>query len=295
MLSILIPTYNYKIYTLVSELHNQCENAGIKYEIIVQDDASKSELNLENEKINAINNCFFYVNEENVGRGKNRNSLFEKSKFDWILFLDSDTMPVLDNFITNYIASSLNYKVVFGGLQYQAEKPEKSQLLRWVYGKKREALTLNERLKNPNKTALTSNFLIQRTIFISHIFDNEITKYGYEDYLFFLNLEKKDISVHHIENPVFHLGLDSSDEFLNKTKVALENLNNLHSIGLLSFNDNRILTTYAKIKKIKLVTYFSFIYSNFNFLLRKNLTSSNPSLFIFDVYKLSYFCKINLK
>ena len=292
MLSILIPTYNYNVLPLVSELHNQCENSGIEFEIIVQDDASKSELNLENEKINAINNCFFYVNEENVGRGKNRNSLFEKSKFDWILFLDSDTMPVLDNFITNYIASSLNYKVVFGGLQYQAEKPEKSQLLRWVYGKKREALTLNERLKNPNKTALTSNFLIQRTIFISHIFDNEITKYGYEDYLFFLNLEKKDISVHHIENPVFHLGLDSSDEFLNKTKVALENLNNLHSIGLLSFNDNRILTTYAKIKKIKLVTYFSFIYSNFNFLLRKNLTSSNPSLFIFDVYRLGYFCSL---
>ena len=295
MLSILIPTYNYSALILVNELYNQCENVGIKYEIIVQDDASKSELNLENEKINSIKNCFFYVNEENLGRGKNRNSLFEKSKFDWILFLDSDTMPVLDNFITNYIASSLNYKVVFGGLQYQAEKPEKSQLLRWVYGKKREALTLNERLKNPNKTALTSNFLIQRTIFLSHKFDNEITKYGYEDYLFFLNLEKKDISVHHIENPVIHLGLESSEEFLDKTKVALENLNHLNSSRLLYFRDNRILSIYAKIKKIKLVIFFSFIYSNFSFLLRKNLTSSNPSLFIFDVYRLGYFCKINLK
>ena len=295
MLSILIPTYNYNVFQLVSELNNQCEKAGIKYEIIVQDDASKSELNIENEKINAISNCSFFINNENLGRGKNRNSLFEKSKFDFILFLDSDTMPVLDKFITKYINASIDYKVVYGGLQYQEQKPEKPQLLRWVYGKKREALTLNERIKNPNKTALTSNFLIDRTIFLYNKFDNEITKYGYEDYLFFLNLEKKDISVHHIENTVIHLGLESSDEFLNKTKVALENLNNLYSIGLLSFNDNRILSIYTKLKKIKLVTFFSFIYANFNFLFRKNLTSSNPSLFIFDVYKLSYFCKINLK
>ncbi|WP_395053947.1 glycosyltransferase family 2 protein [Flavobacterium sp.] len=295
MLSILIPTYNYNALPLVTELHKQCENEGIEYEIISQDDASKSELNLENEKINSIKNCFFYVNEENLGRGKNRNSLADKSKFKWLLFLDSDTIPTKNDFIKNYIIVNPKHNVVFGGLKYQIEKPEKQQILRWVYGKKREALTLKERLKNPNKTALTSNFLIDRTIFLSHKFDNEITKYGYEDYLFFLNLEKKDISVHHIENPVIHFGLESSDEFLDKTKVALENLNNLYSIGLLSFNNNRILSIYTKLKKIKLVTFFSFIYSNFNFLFRKNLTSSNPSLFIFDVYKLSYFCKINLK
>ena len=295
MLSILIPTYNYNVFPLVYELNNQCEDAGIEYEIIVQDDASKSELNLENKKINFIRNCFFHVNEENLGRGKNRNSLFEKSKFDWILFLDADTMPVYDNFITIYIKASKKYKAVFGGLQYQDQKPDKSQLLRWVYGKKREAISLKQRIKNPNKTALTSNLLIKKDVFLSNKFDTEILKYGYEDFLFFLNLEKKKVSVHHNENPVNHLGLETSLEFIEKTKIAIENLNYLYSIGLLSFNDNRILSIYTKLKKIKLATFFIIIYANFSFLFRKNLTSSNPSLFIFDVYKLSYFCKINLK
>ena len=40
MLSILIPTYNYTIYSLVSTIHKQIEQTGIDYEIICLDDAS---------------------------------------------------------------------------------------------------------------------------------------------------------------------------------------------------------------------------------------------------------------
>ena len=40
MLSILIPTYDYDCRHLVNDLHEQAEQAGIVYEIIVADDAS---------------------------------------------------------------------------------------------------------------------------------------------------------------------------------------------------------------------------------------------------------------
>ena len=54
MLSILIPIYNYNAYPLVLELHKQCLECEIEFEIICQDDASGSDLNIENEKIITI-------------------------------------------------------------------------------------------------------------------------------------------------------------------------------------------------------------------------------------------------
>ena len=44
MLSILIPIYNYNSYPLVQELHKQCLESDIDFEILCQDDASNSEL-----------------------------------------------------------------------------------------------------------------------------------------------------------------------------------------------------------------------------------------------------------
>ena len=54
MLSILIPVYNYNVVPLVLELHKQCLECEIDFEILCQDDASNSELNEENEIINGL-------------------------------------------------------------------------------------------------------------------------------------------------------------------------------------------------------------------------------------------------
>ena len=43
-LSILIPTYNYKCYTLVYDLRQQLEASGVEYEIIVLDDGGKDQV-----------------------------------------------------------------------------------------------------------------------------------------------------------------------------------------------------------------------------------------------------------
>ena len=67
MLSILIPTYNYNVYPLVSELHKQCLECEIDFEIIVIDDGSKLFFN-ENQEINSFKNCRFEILEKNIGR-----------------------------------------------------------------------------------------------------------------------------------------------------------------------------------------------------------------------------------
>lgn len=293
MLSILIPTYNYNAYPLVLELHTQCVRAEIDFEILCQDDDSKQFLD-ENHKINKVSNCYFSINNNNLGRGKNINILAEKAKYNWLLIMDCDTFPTQNTFIEKYILQiNESQKVVFGGIEYQEEKPNEKQLLRWVYGKARESLSVKKRKTNPNGYALTSNLLIEKETFISNKFEDFIAKYGYEDLLFLRNLKKKGIIVNHIDNPTYHLGIETSEQFLNKTKTALENLKFITKNHNLESSESKILCTYIFLKKTHLISFVTFIFKKGEKKIEQNLLSHNPSLLLFDIYKLGYYSKLN--
>jgi glycosyltransferase involved in cell wall biosynthesis len=292
MLSILIPTYNYNVYPLVSELHKQCLECKIDFEILCQDDVS-NQIESENQKINSLENCNFSINNSNLGRGKNINFLAEKARFDWLLIMDCDTFPTENNYVQKYI-SKINEakKVVFGGIEYQKEKPAADQLLRWFYGNARESLSVEKRNANPNRNALTSNILIQKKVFNSNKFDESITKYGYEDLVFLSDLKKKGILVKHIDNPTYHLGLETSRQFLDKTKTALENLKFITETTSLDSSESKILRTYILLKQLYLTSFISFLFKKTESKTERNLLSQNPSLIIFDLYKLGYYCSI---
>lgn len=292
MLSILIPVYNYIVYPLVLELQKQCLEINIQFEILCQDDASNL-FKIENEKINSLENCNFSVNNLNVGRGKNINFLAEKSKYEWLLIMDCDTFPTHNNYIQKYI-SQINEaeKVVFGGIKYQKEKPSNDQLLRWFYGNSRESLSVEKRNTNPNGSALTSNILIQKKVFISNKFNDSITKYGYEDLVFLSDLKKKGILVKHIDNPTYHLGLETSEQFLAKTKIALENLKSISENNSIYNSESKILKVYNVLKQLYLTSFISILFKKNERNLEQNLLSKNPSLFLFDMYKLGYYCSI---
>ena len=292
MLSILIPVYNYSVYPLVSELQKQCLESNIQFEILCQDDASNL-FKIENEKINSLENCNFSVNNLNVGRGKNINFLAEKSKYEWLLIMDCDTFPTQNNYIQKYI-SQINEaeKVVFGGIEYKKEKPSSDQLLRWFYGNARESISVEKRNTNPNGSALTSNILIQKKVFNSNKFNDSITKYGYEDLVFLSDLKKKGILVKHIDNTTFHLGLETSEQFLAKTKIALENLKSISENNSINNSESKILKVYNVLKQLYLTSFISTIFKKTERNLEHNLLSKNPSLFLFDLYKLGYYCTI---
>jgi len=295
MLSILIPAYNYNVYPLVAELDKQCLDCGIEFEISCQDDASLSIWNTENEKINSNPNCHFYINSTNLGRGNNINSLAEKSKFDWLLIMDCDTFPTQNNFIKKYCEIIPKSHVVFGGIQYKKEKPEKEKLLRWVYGNIRESLSVTTRNERPNGHALTSNLLIQKEIFLQNRFDSDIINYGYEDLCFLSTLETKQIKVSHIDNPTFHLNLETSIIFLEKTKIAIENLSIITNSCKYLNIESKINSAYITLKKLKLVAIIALIFNKTESKITSNLVSKNPSLFLFDLYKLGYYCRIKSK
>lgn len=285
MLSILIPVYDYNALPLVKELVKQCQTNGINFEILCQDDASNSKENTQNQYINSISNCSFFINETNLGRGKNINSLAQRARYDWLLILDCDTFPAENNFIQNYITSiSEEKKVFFGRIIYEAKKPEKNQILRWIYGQKRETSAL-----------LSSNLLIKKTVFLQFPFDESIVKYGYEDLAFFSVLKKNHFEIISIQNPTFHLDLETSEIFLNKTKTALENLVFLYNSNKIEASESKIIKAFELLKKLKLVRFSTFIFQKNQTKIEENLLSQQPSLFLFDLYKLGYFCLLKTK
>lgn len=296
MLTVLIPTFHYNALPLVEVLQTQCIKAGIVFEIICQDDDSNSELNAENEKINAISNCYFYINPKNLGRGRNINSMASKAKYDYLLLMDCDTLPAKTTFIENYINEiKKGESVVFGGIVYQKEKPKQENLLRWVYGQKREALTVERRKENPYFSTLTSNILFKKDIFLSNLFDENITNYGYEDMVWVKRLKEKSITITHIDNPSFHLNLETAEIFIKKIHESLQNLKMISNLGLITTSDNRILKTHKSVSTFGAAGFFNFIYRNFHSKIEANLASNHPNLFLLDIYKLGYFCKINFK
>nr|WP_315150290.1 glycosyltransferase [uncultured Flavobacterium sp.] len=296
MLSILIPVYNYNAFPLVFELHKQCLERNLAFEIICQDDASNDFL-IENNEINALENCYFSSNETNLGRGKNLNRMAGKANYDWLLILDCDTFPKNSHFIKEYHLKIQENRspIIFGGIVYDVKKPKNDQLLRWDYGHKREALSVEKRKKKTNSSALTSNLLLKKELFLRHPFDENITKYGYEDLCFMMALEENKVKVNHIENPVFHLNLETSALFLDKTKTALENLVYIVNLKKTDLKDSKIITVYSSLKKLKLTSLTVYFFNLFENRITTQLISNKPSLLLFDLYKLGHFCRLQSK
>ena len=296
MLSVLIPIYNYNAFPLVFELYKQCLECNLEYEIICQNDASNAFLT-ENSEINTLENCCFSSNETNLGRGKNINKMSRKATYEWLLILDCDTFPQSSDFIKKYHSEIQKNEnpIIFGGILYKSEKPEKDQLLRWDYGHKRESLSVEKRKRKPNSRALTSNLLLKKELFLQYPFDENITKYGYEDLYFMLTLEANKIKASHIENPTFHLNLETSTLFLNKTKTSLENLVYILNSKKADLKDSKIITVYSLLKKLKLTHFTVYFFNLFEHKITAQLISSKPSLFLFDLYKLGHFCRLQSK
>lgn len=289
MLSILIPTYNYNAVPLVLELKKQGLECNIEFEIIVFDDGSKLFLE-ENQKINSFEKCCFEVLEKNIGRSAIRNLLAKKAEFEWLLFLDADTIPVHSNFINNYIESiNAEYQVVLGGYRYENHKPKDEFTLRYKYGKEREEKTDSERNLNPYQFIFSGNILIQKNIFLgtNYAYDNSF--YGMDVY-FAYQLFKKNIVVLHIENPIYHLGLETNTIFFEKSLKAVESrkqfLMDCEQIEKIS----PLIKQYKKIKKYRLLPIVILCYWVSQPLLKKLILNRNPNLLCFDLYRLGYLC-----
>jgi len=293
MLSILIPTYNYNITRLVADLHQQAVETNVDFEIIVIEDGSTGYV-MENNAINEMVFCRHIVLNENSGRSVVRNKLADEAKYDHLLFIDCDAEVFSIHFIETYIAFCNKECVVIGGTLYDPKEINPCYSLRLAYGRKRESRTAL--IRSNEKTYhnfATFNFLISKSLFQKIRFDESIRGYGHEDTLFGHQLHELGYSFIHIENPLIHKGLDDNETFIRKTEEGTRNLYLLYKTGNYPFlvDESKLLNSFVKIYKSGLTGIFSFAFRKLKPNLHAKLCNPDPSLRLYDFYKLLYLCE----
>lgn len=299
MLSVLIPVFNFDVCDLVHEISNQALKAKILFEIIVIDDASHEDFKIINRKITQFEGVSYIEEKKNLGRSKIRNKLADLAKYNHLLFLDCDSKIVRKNFLINYLRNIDSESVIYGGREYDSMNPEDTKYkLHWLHGIKREQIPAIVRAEVPNKSFMTNNFIISKKAFNRVRFNEMIKGYGHEDTLFGYDLAAVDIVVRHIDNPVIHLGLETNEEFLRKTKEGIKNLKRIMGINGNArklIKDITLLAYYHRIKKLGLTGLISYLYAKNENRLCKNLLGNKPNLVLFDFYKLGYLCSLEQK
>lgn len=290
MISVLIPVYNYKVVALVTTIHTQLQLCNVPFEIICLDDASSSDIVKENYGITTLEFTSYIKSNENIGRTYARQSLAEKAKYEWLLFLDADVLPKSDLFISNYIArTDLEYDTFYGGFAYHEEPPTSNYRLRWKYGKTHEQISAKERNKRPYKVIISANFMIKKSVFKAINSQIEQKGYGFDNFFAAL-LKMKNIKVFHLDNEVFHLGIETSEAYLHKKEKAAETLLKLHRANKIENHQNDLLHLFIKLKRYKLHSIFSVVYKVFKKPIQNNLYSANPSMKLLQLYRISYLC-----
>ncbi len=290
MISVLIPVYNYNVAALVSHIHTQLQLCNVPFEIICLDDASSSEVINENDSISSLDFTSYLKSKENLGRTNARQYLSEKANYEWLLFLDADVMPKTELFISNYLKFiHSDYEAVYGGFAYHEKTPDSNYMLRWKYGKTHEQISAKNRNNRPYKVIISANFIIKKPVFKDINSQIEQKGYGFDNFFAAL-LKARKIKVFHIDNEVYHLGIETSKVYLSKKEKAAETLLSLHNANKIRNHQNDLLHLFIKLKRFRLHSIFSMVYKLFKKPLQHNLLSGNPSMKLLQLYRISYMC-----
>lgn len=290
MISVLIPVYNYDVIELVNTIHKQLKLCHIAFEIICLDDASTIEFSKQKQVIESLEHTRYTVSKTNQGRITTRQQLAESALYDHLLFLDADVIPKKETYIANYLEYiNSEFDAIYGGFAYKQEQPEVDFLLRWTYGKNNEEMPASKRNNYPYKIVISANFLIKKTAFVAVNSKIKQDGYGFDNYFGALLKEYK-FKVLHIDNEVYHLGIESSATYLKKKEKAALTLIRLYNTSDINEHDNHLLRLYTKLKRYKLNYLASFFYRAANSMMKKNLLGSRPSVTILQAYRISYMC-----
>ncbi len=287
MISILIPIYNFDIRKLVLKLNAEAIQKKIVVEILCIDDASELIFKNLNAEISNLENVRYLQLEKNIGRSAIRNRLAEEAKFDFLLFMDCDTIPETENYLEIYFKNLKKGSVLYGGRSYEKNIPDKDFYFHWLYGSKREVATVAQRNENPYQRFMTNNFLMDKTVFLQIKFDEQIKQYGHEDTVFGLELKKRGVEIIHLDNPMRHIGLEESEKFIRKTEQACENLLMISQKHDLE-REIKLLRYFLWTGGLKIHFILLFLFKIFRKTILANLNGKKPSLLLFDLYKLGY-------
>lgn len=289
MLSICIPIYNRDLRDTVCRLNTQASMQTIPVEIICIDDHSEESYHQLNLQI--ADKANYIRLPENVGRARIRNLFLQYAQYEYLLFLDCDSI-IPDNFLHNYLALlQQNPSVICGGRVYDKQDDDREHHLRYLYGMKCECKNADERTYQPYKSFMTNNFVVHRKVLQQVPFDERISRYGHEDTLFGYRLMQQGVPILHIDNPVINGDVEENGEFLRKTIDGVKSLSAIYKwlggdpqfcelVSLLRF--------YVKVKQFRMTWIVMFVYRLIGHQLERTFISGRHiSMTMFSFYKLA--------
>jgi hypothetical protein len=285
-LSILIPVYNIDVRPLVNALVPQIAFLAPTVEIIVYDDESELSIAELNREICDHRVVHYVELMGNVGRAAIRNQLAATARFNKLLFIDADSTLPKANFIQKYWEVAQTADVIAGGTHYQLHTPAQENLLRWRYGKVREARGLESRKLAGFNALSFNNLMIDKEKFKAIGLNEAIRGYGHEDTLFGEKSTEAGYTFLAIDNPVTHTGLEPNEVFARKSVEALGTLASIvkHNVGGKS---TKIYQTYLKTKSWHdIMAGFYAITKGY---IEKGIDKGTINLKLFDFYRLMKF------
>lgn len=286
MISVLIPVYNTDITELAGELSKQLAVLDVPGEIVIADDASGPAWRSSNRAVAALPGVRYVELEQNQGRVAIRNRLAALARYNHFIFVDGDSRVLTADFLRRYTDTLPTDAVVAGGRVYGPEAPtDCAYHLHWKYGSLRESVATARAFHS-------NNFLISRHQFNQICFPGWPNSYGHEDTWMGIELERLGVPVIPIHNPVLHLQLEPCAVFLDKTDAAVRNLYFLHEqvapevLG----RHVRLYRAARLLVRFRLQGLLLRMFPGDG--LRSKLTACNPSLRLFDLYRLTVLLRL---
>jgi len=284
-LSICIPIFNFDVRELIAGLKKEIETNGIDAEIILIDDASDLSFKQMNASLQDNVQHLIFL-EENIGRSKIRNLFLQYARGKYLLFLDCDVKIDSEKFLQNYLSNIKqrpDIELIYGNFKIATQY---AATLRNRYSVEREIFSGVQ--STDFSLFKTVNFIIKKNVFEKFPFNEELTDYGYEDFIFAKLLELNKVKFLAINNPVIHFDDTTNGVFLRKAEIGMNSLFKLSESAQnnVFIKDIKVYKVAMKLRQLKLSSLFLFTYGIFEDSIKKNLLSEHPHMKCFDFYKL---------
>lgn len=177
-ISVIIPSYN-SAATLPELLKVLCSQTVSEIEIIVVDDCSTDNTRTIVSKFEKVT---YLRNKKNLGRAKSRNRGIKASSGELLVFLDSDSIPLSNEFIEQYKINSTMHpdSILMGKRIVKKELIEKDPFTRYLNSREDYDRAKFEQVEY--QEFITSNFLISKSSLNDiGLLDEEFVHYGFED------------------------------------------------------------------------------------------------------------------
>lgn len=290
-LSILIPVYKDSCVAQALALRRQCQGLEMQWEIVVADDGSPSPYDALNDKISSIGGCRLVKRRENVGRAAIRNFLAREARFDTLLYIDAGMMPS-EGFIDAYARNMGLADVVVGSLKVAKGSVDLSSLRCRNEMKAERGYSVSKSNERPYENFHSGNFMAERHVVTDNPFREEIKTYGYEDTLFGKGLADNNVSVLHIDNPLLFVRFESNARFLEKTEEAMRTL---YAYRKELEGYSALLHLVDRLRRHHLLWITVWITRLTNVAVRRRLMGDNPSLFLYNVFRVCCLSRYYMK